>query len=354
MHKTKILIVEDEIIIANNIAEILEGIGYEVVDIAPTATKAIFSFAKHDPDLVLMDIKLKEKETGIDVAKKIRKISKVPIIFLTANGDEKTINAALETGPYGYILKPVREKELVINIELALKKYELTNSEQAVSVEQQQLVKLHELGLVAGSLIHDLISPLQSLQFAMEKIVGGDKNLMGKIDYAIGMVEMYRAKLNGINREADLEMVSLQEVVNESVRLLDHKLKAGNISLRLGELELEVRCHRYQLMQIMTNLLRNSIDALKDLPEKWISVEAETLGGVKLVKVTDSGQGIEPELREKIFSIFFTTKDPAKGTGLGLFLSQKIMNQMGGDLRYNSESPNTQFQLVFAAGSVGH
>jgi two-component system, response regulator PdtaR len=121
--KTKILIVEDESIIALNIKEILTNFGYEISGIAPNGERALLLASTKSPDLVLMDITLQNREDGIDVAEEIVKICSVPIIFLTANDKNKTIDRAINIKPYGYILKPFKEIELKTAIEIALKTF---------------------------------------------------------------------------------------------------------------------------------------------------------------------------------------------------------------------------------------
>lgn len=121
--KTKILIVEDESIIALNIKEILSDFEYDVVGIAANGKKALQLVSAKEPDLVLMDITLQNREDGIEVAEEICNILSVPIVFLTANDKNKTIDRAINIKPYGYILKPFKAIELKTAIEIALKTF---------------------------------------------------------------------------------------------------------------------------------------------------------------------------------------------------------------------------------------
>lgn len=121
--KYKILIVEDEILVATDIQESLESLGYTVQGIADTGLKAIEAVQKELPDLILMDINLKGEMTGIDAAKLITKDNDVPIIYLTANTDLDTVNKAKVALPYGYIIKPFNDKDLQTNIEIAIFKF---------------------------------------------------------------------------------------------------------------------------------------------------------------------------------------------------------------------------------------
>ncbi len=125
MKKNKILIVEDESIVAMGLKQDLKKIGYNVVGIAPSGRQAIKQAEKQDPDLILMDIKLKGKMDGIQAAKKILEQYDMPIIYLTAYGDDKTLQRAKITEPYGYIIKPYKERDLKVSLEMALYKKQM-------------------------------------------------------------------------------------------------------------------------------------------------------------------------------------------------------------------------------------
>jgi two-component system, LytTR family, response regulator LytT len=124
MAKTKILIVEDENIVAKDLESILQDLGYKVIGIVSNAIDAITMTALHKPNLVLMDIMIKGKTSGIEAAKEIKSKYDIPVVFLTAYADDKTIDNAKDAFPYGYIIKPFKEKELETTIEMAINKYD--------------------------------------------------------------------------------------------------------------------------------------------------------------------------------------------------------------------------------------
>ncbi len=113
-----ILIVEDEMIIAANIALQLTELGYQVSGIIPRGEDVMPHLQQNLPDLVLMDINLKSDLDGIDIAKLLQKVYAIPIIYLTANSDEANFNRAKETHPYAFIAKPFTKTELYRAIEL--------------------------------------------------------------------------------------------------------------------------------------------------------------------------------------------------------------------------------------------
>lgn len=123
MNPVNILVVEDEIIVAMDIQNRLRKFGYTVMGLADSGEEAIRKAADDSLDLVLMDIHLKGKMDGVEAAQIIHNVFKIPVIYLTANADESTLNRAKETEPFGYILKPFKEKELKFTIEITLSKH---------------------------------------------------------------------------------------------------------------------------------------------------------------------------------------------------------------------------------------
>ncbi len=124
MSKTTILIVENEAIVAADLAGKLRQLGYGVVGIAAQGEEAVARVQRLCPQLVLMDIQLAGPMDGIEAAEAIRRRHDLPVIYLTAHSDAATLARAKLTGPFGYILKPFEERELATQIELALYKHQ--------------------------------------------------------------------------------------------------------------------------------------------------------------------------------------------------------------------------------------
>jgi len=120
---TKILVVEDEVIVAEDLRQGLERLGYAVTGTVGTGSAALESISADQPDLVLMDIQLNGEMDGIRTAGKIRTLMNVPVVYLTAHSDSRTLARAAETEPFGFLLKPFEERELLSTIEIALYKH---------------------------------------------------------------------------------------------------------------------------------------------------------------------------------------------------------------------------------------
>ncbi len=118
--KIKILIVEDEMIIAANISLQLNELGYEVTGIVPRGEEALMHIKSETPDIILLDINLKGNLDGIETALTMQKTHDIPVIYLTANSDDAHFNRAKETHPYGFIAKPFKKLDLQRVIELTI------------------------------------------------------------------------------------------------------------------------------------------------------------------------------------------------------------------------------------------
>ena len=123
MNKTRILVVEDESIVAKDIQKSLEKLGYEVPATASSAASAYEKLEEIQPDLVFLDIKLKGDEDGIHIAEHIKDKYNIPVIFLTSYVDQATLDRAKVTEPYVYLVKPFNESDLKTRVEMALLKF---------------------------------------------------------------------------------------------------------------------------------------------------------------------------------------------------------------------------------------
>ncbi|MEJ6681723.1 MAG: response regulator [Flavobacteriales bacterium] len=134
-----ILVTEDESIVRKDIETRLKKLGYSIAGTADTGLKAIKLAKSEKPDLVLMDIMLKGEMTGIEAAAEIKKFLDIPIIFLTAYSDDKTLKKAKRSEPHGYLLKPFKESDVRTSIEIAIHKHQ---TEKKVKQENEFLKSL--------------------------------------------------------------------------------------------------------------------------------------------------------------------------------------------------------------------
>ena len=164
----RVLIVEDEVIVALELQSHLENLGYEVAGTVTSGEEAVLHADALQPDLVLMDIRLSGKMDGIDAARQIRARYEVPIVFLTAFGDEQTLERAKTVGPFGYLLKPFEERDLFATIEVALSKHRTQRQLTERLDDLQQILD----GLRLGTLMTDESGRITFLSRAAHRLLG--------------------------------------------------------------------------------------------------------------------------------------------------------------------------------------
>ena len=159
----KILIVEDEVITAHGIAQTLEDLGYKPMGPALSGKDALEIISEEKPDMILVDIELKDDEDGIQLSEKIKTICDIPVVFITAYTDKKTFNRAMDAGAFGYLAKPFQDRDLEVAVEIAFYKYKyekmLTESRMQYQILAEQvkdlIVRLDADGnIIYLSLIH--------------------------------------------------------------------------------------------------------------------------------------------------------------------------------------------------------
>lgn len=198
--KARFFIVEDEIVIVRGLEDALERLGYSVCGFALSGEEALTAIAEKRPDLVLVDIYLKGAMDGIQLAEQLLRSHDIPVIYLTAYSNEEVLDRAKHTSPYGYIVKPFRERQLKVDIELALARHK---------EEQERKTFLHSSRSTIAELEEQLRSARSELETATETL------------------RLKRIKLDQLRQE-------VQEV-NQALLSL-----AGHVARTREELEMEV------------------------------------------------------------------------------------------------------------------
>jgi signal transduction histidine kinase len=221
--------------------------------------------------------------------------------------------------------------------------------------------KMASLGEMAGSIAHEINNPLAIIQGTAQKLQIRlrqeelDREELNQATTTILKTAERIARiirsLRFVARDGSLDpfvLTSIRSIVDETLGLCEAKLKTEEVTLDATgvPLELSCVCRAVQISQVLINLINNSVDAIRSLPEKWIRIEAREEAGWVHLAVTDSGPGIPKELAEKIMKPFFTTKGVGKGTGLGLSISRSIAHAHGGELTLDLHAVHTRFVLT--------
>ncbi|TNE48411.1 MAG: hybrid sensor histidine kinase/response regulator [Deltaproteobacteria bacterium] len=349
--KIRILIVEDEGLIALSTRKKLENLGYDVIDIVASGEEAIAEASETQPDLILMDIMLSGEIDGVTAAASILKKQSLPIIYLTAYSDKDTLLRAKETGPFGYLLKPFGEKELETTIEIALYKHRMEQElrqardelEERVQERTAELARSNEaLKQFAYVVSHDLREPLRKItsyiglfqqRYEDDLDEKADKYIHYIVDGAERMQQLIVALLtySRIGRqELSYQLTDLNQIVQQVLHDLDLCIQENQAVVTCDPLP-QLQVDPQQISQLFQNLINN---ALKfhgtQAPEIHITATQED--SEWKISVQDNGIGIKKEYTERIFKVFqrLHTQKEYKGTGIGLSICQQVVERHNG------------------------
>jgi len=250
MEKNKILIVEDEIIVADYIRKILQYKGYSVPSIASSCENALKEIEDKNPDLVLMDIELKGGMDGIETAKIIHSRFNIPVVFLTADSDENFLEQAKITEPFEYIIKPFNERDLHANIEIALYKHkmerELKDRERRLN-EAEKLILKQQVE-ESQERYRDLFENAQDIIYVLDS----ESNFI-KIN-KIGI------ELLGCTKEEAIGSNISRWVTPESLRIIDERRKkslSGEKVTPTDIIEIVGKNNEHRWTEIRTRVIRS-------------------------------------------------------------------------------------------------
>lgn len=277
--------------------------------------------------------------------------ARLPYFFIAA----KRLLKWLELSIKDHAIETLIELNQNLETQMIQKEFSLEQEKRA----HLQASKMATLGEVAAGIAHEINNPLTIIMSRVAKVeMILQKNSLMTTDFSdsIGKInqtiERIAKIINGLRRFAHAggdkkQNVTLIKVINDSLELCQERLKKNEIELRVikSDFDVEVSAHDTQLIQVLLNLIINSLDAIKGLSEKWIEIEYKIEKDHLNLIVRDSGAGLSPDVAKKIMNPFYTTKDREQGTGLGLSLSKTIIENHEGKLFYNSNAKHTEFVI---------
>ncbi len=228
--------------------------------------------------------------------------------------------------------------------------------------------KMSTLGEMASGVAHEINNPLMIILTRTEQL--NDMAATGrinatlvkqcaeKIHHTVMRISRIVKALRSFGRDGEndpFESATLNTIVEETLELCSEKFAFHRVQLRVTGLEQTVglQCRPVQISQILLNLLNNSFDAVRDATRmRWVHLDIQMDESQLRIRVTDSGNGIVPKIRQKLFQPFYTTKEVGHGTGLGLSISRNIALSHSGSLEYDDTNPNTSFLLTLPRKSA--
>ncbi len=349
MTKANILIVEDMGIVAGDIKSSLKKLGFAVTGMVSSGKDAIKKVKADTPDLVLMDIFLKDEMNGIEAATIIQAKFNVPVVYLTTYTDEEVLGKAKITEPFGYIAIPFEDREMNTAIEIALYKHKIES-------HLHKAHKMETISTLAGGIAHDF-----------NNLPG---SIMGNVELARNMLPP-ETESSGFLSDAMESCIQARDLTKKFLLLSkgdEPKREAGIISESIKNYTnmalsgTNVKCEyriaenlwiadfdKGQIGQVFSSIVTNAEEAM---PEGGtITVEADNIiiddernidmdeGQYVKTSIKDHGLGISSKDLESIFDPYFSTKDSFgdKGMGLGLSTALSIIKKHEGDIKVESK-----------------
>ena len=356
-----VLIVEDELVAANALSDVLADMGYRVLAIADSGDGAITSIRHQVPDIVLMDIKLRGSVSGITATDEIHKIASIPVIYLTAFSDPETLEQAIATSPYGYLTKPLRYAEVNVAIMLALKKH------QEEKILQEALDKEKELHILKSRLLamasHEFSTPMSVIRLLIWKLQTFEEQLTKEsraknlasiqsaikdINWLLEEVKFIACSESGkfpFNPE-NVDAIAYCQQLVDSFETEDSIRKCRIKFHSQGQCQ-KLKFDKKLLWHIFMNLVSNAIKYSYE--GGTIDVELICESRQLFLSIGDHGIGIPDEYLNNLFLPFLRADNvgSVKGLGMGLYIVKQAVEAHSGKIAVESEvNMGTKFTVV--------
>ena len=237
-------------------------------------------------------------------------------------------------------------------------------AEEIIEADRLKLLyseKMSSLGQLAAGIAHELGNPLASIDAWREVVSTSirrgtikDIDFLATLDEVKKKTEKMAKILRGMlsfARDGSLDpmnTVNLVRLIEDVLEYCSYKLKKSRVQAKFDRTRdfIPLYCRETEILQVLTNLILNSCDAVSELSERWVEIKIEDSSRNTIVSVIDSGLGISDDIVERVMEPFFTTKAHGKGTGLGLSIAKSIVAGHSGTLQLDRHSPHTKFDII--------
>lgn len=373
MNTTKVMIVEDNTMVAEDCRDCLESLGYTVTSIVSSGEESVEKAGDENPDAVIMDIHLRDEMNGIEAAGQIYSRFEIPVIFLSAYSDRELLERARRVGAFGYLVKPFNERELFAMIEMALYKAQMEKEQRQMEARLRQVRKMEAIATLAGGIAHQFNNALYVVAGSIDllqmhfpfdkKVTRYAKPIQDSVRQMTQLVSQLLAYARG--GKYQIQTVSLNDFIRNSFPLLKQTIPHGI----LVETDLPRDIHNIkadptQMEMLFSAVLLNASEAMGGagilrITCKNTMITDSTLNNfpglkrghyVKLA-VTDNGKGMDKETAKQIFEPFFSTK--FQGRGLGMAAVYGIVKNHGGWISVDSEpGRGTRVEILLPATRI--
>jgi len=362
----KVLVVEDNELVLKVLDIRLKNKG-----VIPTcledSNKALDVINKENFDLVILDLVM-PGISGLDLLKKIREKHtpmELPIIMISDASHEDNLVNCLQEGANDFIKKPINYTVAWARIEtqMTIKRF---NDE--VERRRKDMVRTASMKLMlemASTISHEIINPLTVVDGRIEflrsrvaqitfpknevkiknEILSDLDNIQNAILRTESVVEGLRAFAVDSSKEK-IKTLAYPQLKKRIHSICNGLLMSQGVEFKMGDSNLKFKFKESAILRAIFNLVMNSRREIAEMKNPLIEITVEKKDDkTGIIRVKDSGKGIKPEIVDQIFTPFFTTHEDVKSSGMGLSTSKENLEELGGTLYYNKESPNTEFVI---------
>jgi signal transduction histidine kinase len=356
-HKAKILVVDDDVDTVELLSKRLRTEGYHTSE-TYDGEQALQQVKKYQPDLIILDIKM-PKIDGYEVCRRLKgseETKVIPIIMLTVKSKVPDKVRGLDIGADDYIPKPFDYRELSRRVRYwSTVKMEVEERVREIKRLQQELIeseRLAAIGQTVASIAHYIKNVLFGLKGGVYLVkVASEEDETDSLKTGWEMLERNVGRMSDLVldlleysrvREPEYESCFPNEIANEVCGLMETRAREYGVGIAkdfdpsLQEVLLDPK----DIHRCLLNLVSNAVDAClfdTSKEKKWVvQVRTTVDNGTVRFDVSDNGCGMGEEVRKKLFTSFFTTKE-GRGTGLGLLITQKIVQEYGGTVTVKSQ-----------------
>ncbi len=284
-------------------------------------------------------------------------------------------NVEVESATYFFVLERqehASHQYLLVGLDVSQQR-DLETQLQVSHAREMELARLSSLGVMAGGIAHEINNPLfiirGQVEMLQKSLANAGVDLMGILGSDLfakifATIERINKTIRGLRILArdgtslPKEQINLKEQIDEVTSLFKTRIHQSNSALTIDSTlpsDYPVLVNAVQFTQILFNLLSNAFDEVEKQPDPWIKIQVSLEDNISSqdikISISNSGRPIEGNALKNLFIPFFTTKEPGKGTGLGLVISRSMAEAHGGGLSYNTASLSPEFILRIPVGS---
>ncbi len=331
MCSTRIMVVEDEQVVAMSLCDCLEILGYAITSIEASGEESIKKAEADQPDAVLMDIYLRGEMDGITAAHQIHERFGIPVIFLTGYSDPDLLERAKHVGSFGYILKPFNVEELNAMLKMTLQK---AQADAAVL----ETSRMEATATLAGGIAHDY-NNLMFMILGNAELVRNDLGddhpnaaMLKQIEIAASKASDLAQRLLAFARGGAYkkDILDLSQTMHEAILAQKRSIpRQIQVISNFGDDIWNIEADRAHMEMVITSLCTNAVEAIDGEGTIHVTIRNINIDGTiedkypdlnpgryAQIKVEDNGCGMSDEVLEKAFEPFFTTKFQGRGMGL--------------------------------------